>query len=92
MYFATISNYALYSVIFLKLCITRENNYCFAEANLECLWYISTIILYVVVVVKVPYRGKIWRALNLVISAKIPYFKFWTVLNLAVQSLNQKML
>ena len=36
------------------------------------------------------YSGKIWWALNLVISAKMPYFLIWQVLNLAIQSLNQK--
>ena len=40
--------------------------------------------------VNIPYSGKTWRALNLVILAKTPYFLIWRVLNLAVRSLNQK--
>ena len=36
----------------------------------------------------IPYSGKIWRALNLAISAKTLYFLIWRILNLAISILN----
>ena len=53
--------------------------YCWATPSK---WNGVCIYNFLVIHTDIPYSGKIWQALNLVIYAKMPYFSIWWLLNL----------